>query len=186
MEIHAIKSAASHPVREDKSQLSQLFSLMQAIQAAMHNNQRDLFDVVREDLDRYKQESQNLSDTRNWQGWSVATLTLVGAFLLGVSPYIDSLKGFDKDFETLITELGGVEAVKKLCDTSSQFSRGMEPVLNVWSEGKVSATEVNKHFMQNAYSQGQSAAEHSNQFVYQIAKNMQDLLDKESDLRRFG
>lgn len=176
MEIHELSfnnirsSFVEKSQHEEQNALSQIFDLMQAIELLMQQKQRACFDVVREDLKRYQEESAHLTGERNWQGWSVASLTCAGGMLMGLSPLVSSINDLDPTFKTLIDSLGGVEIVKKLCDTGSQFSEGIKPVANVWSEGKIASLQTNEQLLQMAYSQGQRAAEQSSSTVEKLAQ----------------
>lgn len=171
------RPAETSPPEEHSDALSQIFANLSRIEQTMRRHQHDCFDVIREDMEQYKKSSRTLHDERNFQGWSTLSLTFAGAFLSILAPCIASINAMDPAFDTLISELGGVESVEKLCGTLSKSTEGLTPVANVWSEAKASAIETDKQFLQLAYSRGQQTADQSNNSVDKLLNAALRLLE---------
>ena len=180
MTLAISRTSSHHPTKETeedleqrsleqkKSALSQVFELLNKLSCIMQDNKRDFLDVVRHDLEKYREESDDLSRERNFQGWSVASLTLAGATLLGTSALVSEIAELGPNALDFIDSLGGAESVKKLCEASSQFSDGMKPAVNVFSESRITGKETNKQLLQLAFQRGQQAADQGSNTVEKL------------------
>lgn len=151
-----------------ESALSQVFRLLNTLSQLMQQNKREFLDVVRSDLKSYQEESNNLSLERTFQGWSVASLTLAGATLMGASALVKEISEMGPMALDFIDSLGGVASVEKLCTASSQFSEGMKPVTNAFSDSRITTKETNRQILQIAHQRGQQAADQGNATIEKL------------------
>jgi hypothetical protein len=173
-------SFANSAAPERSDALSQIFAQLSSIERAMQRQQHDCFDIVRKDMELYKEKSHNQSDARNFQGWTVASLTLAGGLLAALSPLTETINDMNPTFSELIDSLGGVDSVKKLLDSSSHFTDGIKPVSQVWGEAKISDFETDKQYLELARQRGQQAADQSNTSVDKLLNAALRILDTDS------
>lgn len=164
--------------------LSQIFKLLSKLESIFQTNRRDFIEHVRADLKGFSEQSKSLSQERKQQGWSVASLTLVGAVATVLAVSTQELSQIDPRLEDLVDLFGGAESVEKLLTSSSQTVEGIKPVVNAWSDSKSSLTESNKQLEQFFFQQGQRAAEQSGSQIDKIMNALNRLLDLESSTRR--
>lgn len=145
--------------------LDKIFAEVASFTKTMGTLHNDFLVLVQRDIDRYLEQTKDLSQQMNWQGWTVLTLA-VSSGVLGIAgaampkagpdaapanfrlaandgitdPISDAIKAIG-------AKLSDTELLKAACQSTSQFFTSLGPVANSWFDSMKTEIESKRSLL---------------------------------------
>lgn len=155
--------------------LDRIFSAIADFTKTMGTLHIDFLNIVRRDIERFTEMTNNLQSQQNWQAWTVIGLSSVGASLAIVGALIPKgsdaasnalnnprLSANDGIRDAASKALKWIESclkdnnfLKTTCKSASQFFNGITPAANIWYQGKTTGIESKRELVRLCFQEEQ-------------------------------
>lgn len=155
--------------------LDKIFATIADFSKSMGSIHGDFLQIVRRDIDRFKEMTQSLYTQMQWQGWSVVALSSLSASLAVVGSLIP--KGADPASTTLNNprlgandgisdpisntlkwigeQLKNNDFLRTNCKTAAKFFNGVTQPTNIFFESQKTKLEANREIIRLCFQEGQ-------------------------------
>ncbi len=161
----------------------------------------DFLNMVRRDIDRFLEMTNDLTKQMNWQGWTTVALTSISGTLAvagnffpksganaatpPVSPrggaHDGITDGFSNMLKTITQKLSDNDFLRSTCKTVSKAFGSFENVANVWFRGSQTKLESDRSLMERVNLQdGQAKKSTMDQQVQLAQQAISRLIDAKS------
>jgi hypothetical protein len=148
--------------------LERIFSEVAQFSKTMGGLHNDYLQIVRRDINRFLEETNNLTNQRQWQGWTIFGLTAFSASFAIAAAWIpktssnatsaattldprtnandglgDFLKGLGEKFKDN-------DFLRSNCKIASKFFEGIKPVSDAWNNSEITETEAKRSLLESA------------------------------------
>ncbi|MBS0604341.1 MAG: hypothetical protein JSS60_04795 [Verrucomicrobia bacterium] len=154
--------------------LDRIFSAIADYSKAMGSLHIDFLDIVRRDIDRFKEMTDKLYGQMQWQAWSVVALSSVGASLAiagslfpkgasAANPLSNTRLGANdgisdpvsKALTAIGDKLRDSEFMRSTCKTAAKTFNGISPAANVWWQSQTTDSESKRELYRLCFQEGQ-------------------------------
>lgn len=182
--------------------LDKIFAQVAGYTKSMANLHNDFLILVKRDIDRFLEKTNDLTNQMNWQGWTTIGLTSLSASLAiagalipkssSAAPNTPNLNprlgandgitdGFSSAMKAITQKLSDHDFLRTTCKTTSKFFNGVGSAADVWYRSSNTATETKRSLLERINIQdGQSKKSIFDQQVQQAQTAALRLLEAKS------
>ncbi len=182
--------------------LERIFSEVAQFSKTMGGLHNDFLSIVRRDINRFLEQTTNLTNQMHWQGWTTVGLTTLGASLSIAGALLpktatDAASGasslnvrlnaqdFGDQAQEAIRWIGSKLAdndfLRSTCKTSARFINGITPATDVWFRSTTTEIESKRSLLQSVNLQdGQTKKSIFDQQVQQAQTAVLRILESKS------
>lgn len=132
--------------------IERIFSEVAQFTKTMGSFHNDFLNIVKRDIDRFLEKSQDLASQMNWQGWTTIGLTSLSAGLAvagtliptGGAPTTTDIRSEANGTNLLsgiLEKLKDNDFLRSTCKTASKFFNGVSPAADVWFRSSTTELE---------------------------------------------
>jgi hypothetical protein len=131
--------------------------------------QANYFDLIRADIDRFIATTNDLSKQMYWQGWTVFSVSALGAGLsvagalipkggaaLETNPRLNANAGIGDAISDLFKKMGEGDFLRTTCKTGGKFlTNGVSSAVGSWFNSETTKLEAKRELLRVAFQEGQ-------------------------------
>lgn len=168
---------------EKVSAIHRFQKLMQEFINLVQENRREISRLSDENKQDYALKTDKIKGLMDSKGWTGLEIGIAAAGLATLATFIPHMGAASDDIKELFDSLGGVDTVKKLFETGSQFAEGAKPVFNTWDDAQLTPEHTGKEFLENNWKQAQEAVRQNKELIPSLLHIVEKVRDEWSETR---